>query len=108
MTVNEGLAVGVPLVVTDSINYSEVQSSGAGYVVGRDAAELANAIDAILQAPDKSKEMRIAGRRFANEQLSWIRVASLVNDAYSDVIEGFGNQVKNREVLRDRQIGVSA
>jgi glycosyltransferase involved in cell wall biosynthesis len=108
MTVNEALAVGVPLVVTDSINYSAVQTSGAGFVVKSDAAELAAAIDAILQAPDKGEEMRIAGRRFANAELSCSRIASVVTAAYDDVIEGFMNRDERQEVRRESEIGVSA
>ena len=108
MTVNEAFSIGVPLVVTDSINYSEVQSSGAGYVVRRDAGELANAIDAILQAPDKSEEMRTAGRRFATENLSWSRIASIVTAAYEDAIADFRNHQQRREAGRETQLGASA
>jgi glycosyltransferase involved in cell wall biosynthesis len=108
MTVNEALAVGVPLVVTDSINYSEVQSCGAGYVVARDSGELAKAVDAILQAPDKGEAMRIAGRRFATEELSWSRIAAIVNSAYSNVIEGFRSQDEGHEAPCDIEIGVGA
>jgi glycosyltransferase involved in cell wall biosynthesis len=86
MTVNEALAVGVPLVVTDSINYREVQSAGAGYVVGRNAAEVAKAIDAVLQAPDVSEEMRKGGRQFAREELSWTKIAAGVNDSYHEIL----------------------
>jgi glycosyltransferase involved in cell wall biosynthesis len=108
MTVNEALAVGVPLVVTDSINYSEVQKSGAGYVVGRDSGELAKAIDVILQDPDKGEAMRIAGRRFATEELSWSKIASIVNGAYSDAVEGFRNQDKGQKVRCEIEIGMGA
>jgi glycosyltransferase involved in cell wall biosynthesis len=108
VTVNEALAVGAPLVVTDSINYSEVQSCGAGLVVKSDAAELANAIDSILQAPDKGEEMRIAGRRFATEELSWSRIASVVQAAYSEAIQDPMNGDERREVRSELEIGISA
>jgi glycosyltransferase involved in cell wall biosynthesis len=86
MTVNEAVAVGVPLVVTDSINYGEVQSAGAGYVVRRDAAEIAIAIDVILRTSELGQEMRKAGRRFAAAELSWTRIARTVNRAYMDLL----------------------
>jgi glycosyltransferase involved in cell wall biosynthesis len=108
MTVNEALAVGVPLVVTDSINYSAVETSGAGFVVKRDAAELAAAIDAILQAPDKREEMRIAGRRFANAELSWSRIGSIVQAAYNEAIQGLIDRDEGHEVRHENEIGVSA
>jgi glycosyltransferase involved in cell wall biosynthesis len=108
MTVNEGLAVGVPLVVTDSINYGEVETAGAGYVVPRDAAQLANAIDRILQAPDTSKKMREAGRQFAMAELSWTRIAAIVEAAYGDAIAGLKDQDKLPDNWSEPQIGVNA
>lgn len=86
MTVNEALAVGVPLVVTDSINYGEVQSAGAGYVVRRDPVEIAKAIDAILQDPAANEPMRTAGRRFAREELSWNKIARTLSNVYREVV----------------------
>ncbi|MDX6528847.1 MAG: hypothetical protein QOH41_1137 [Blastocatellia bacterium] len=108
MTVNEGLAVGVPLVVTDSINYGEVESAGAGYVVPRDAAQLADAIDRILQAPDTSKKMREAGRQFAMTELSWTTIAAIVEAAYGDAIAGLRDQDKLPDNWSETQIGVNA
>jgi glycosyltransferase involved in cell wall biosynthesis len=86
MTVNEGLAVGVPLVVTDSINYGEVQSAGAGYVVRRKPAELARAIESILESPGGGAAMRDAGRRFAAKELSWPTIARVVSTAYEGML----------------------
>jgi glycosyltransferase involved in cell wall biosynthesis len=108
MTVNEGLAVGVPLVVTDSINYGEVETAGAGYVVPRDAAQLANAIDAVLEAPDRSEKMREAGREFATTELSWTRIAAIVEAAYGDAIAGLKDQDKLPDNWNEPQIGVNA
>jgi glycosyltransferase involved in cell wall biosynthesis len=108
MTVNEGLAVGVPLVVTDSINYGEVESAGAGYVVPRDAAQLANAIDRILQAPDTNKRMREAGREFARTELLWTKIAATVEAAYGDAVPGLQNKEKLPNNWSETQIGVNA
>lgn len=86
MSVNEALAVGVPTVVTDSTNYDEVQSAGAGYVVRRDAGELADAIASILNSPDKGAAMRDAGRRFAARELAWPIIGRVVHAAYDDML----------------------
>lgn len=91
MTVNEALAVGVPLVVTDSVNYSEVQSAGAGFVVKRDPEELAQAIESILESPDGGSAMRDAGRRFAAKELSWPTIARVVSTAYEEMLALQGN-----------------
>jgi glycosyltransferase involved in cell wall biosynthesis len=108
MTVNEALAIGVPLVVTDSINYGEVQSGGAGYVVSRDSTELANAIDAILAAPDLGDSMRSAGRKFAAAELSWSKIAAIVNAAYGEVIAGVTNQKQLQDAWPDTQVRANA
>jgi glycosyltransferase involved in cell wall biosynthesis len=96
MTVNEALAVGVPLVVTDSINYAEVESAGAGYVVRRDPAEVARAVESILESSDGGAAMRSAGRRFAADKLAWPRIAATVKLAYGEAIE----EIKQSEIVR--------
>lgn len=88
MTLNEALAVGVPLVVTDTVNYPEIQSEAAGYVVSRDPSEVAKAIAAIFEAPDKADLMRLAGRRFAAQQLSWTKVANVMKAEFEKVLLG--------------------
>jgi glycosyltransferase involved in cell wall biosynthesis len=87
MTVNEALAVGVPVVVTDSVNYSEVQSTGAGFVVKRDPQELAQAIESIIESPDGGSAMRDAGRRFARAELGSLRICQIVKAAYAEVLD---------------------
>lgn len=100
MTVNEALAVGVPLVVTDSINYGDVQSAGAGFVVRRNAGELANAIDSILKSRDGSTAMRDAGRRFAARELSWPMIARQLNAAYGEMLLTVPDHSKIRKAKR--------
>jgi len=108
MTVNEALAVGVPLVVTDSINYGEVQSAGAGYVVRRDADALAQAIDRILGSPDLGVSMRNAGRRFAAQKLSWSGIAEIVNRAYGDLIACTKSSNQHQDLLPRKQFQANA
>lgn len=108
MTVNEGLAVGVPLVVTDSINYGEVQSAGAGYVVSRDPRELASAIDWIFESSDGGAAMRAAGRRFAAEELSWFKIAATVSAAYGEAIADARNREKLHDTGRETRAGANA
>jgi glycosyltransferase involved in cell wall biosynthesis len=101
MTVNEALAVGVPLVVTDSINRRDVQSAGAGYVVKRNPMELAEAIHSILESPDGSAAMRDAGRRFAAKELSWPTIARRLNAAYGEILLTVPDHSKVRKARRN-------
>jgi len=86
MTINEALAVGVPLVITDSVNYPEVAACGAGYVVERDAEALARNINYVLQDHVAANKMRQAGRSFASSELTWSSVAKTVAQAYSEIL----------------------
>ncbi|HEX8847107.1 MAG TPA: glycosyltransferase [Pyrinomonadaceae bacterium] len=86
MTINEALAVGAPLVITDTANFDAIESAGAGYVVPRDSSKFANAIDSILQSPEGAAQMRLAGRRFAAEQLDWAYVAAQIKEAYAEIL----------------------
>jgi glycosyltransferase involved in cell wall biosynthesis len=60
-TISEALAVGAPLVITDTVHRPEVERAGAGQVIGRDADELASAIEDILRSPERAESMRAAG-----------------------------------------------
>ncbi len=93
MTINEALAVGVPLVITESVNYPEVEKFGAGYVVRRDPTEVAAKIDAILENPQASAKMREAGRAFAAAELAWSGVAMIVLQAYQEILAESRNDV---------------
>jgi glycosyltransferase involved in cell wall biosynthesis len=87
MTINEALGVGTPLVITDSVNYPEVELAGAGYVVVRpDSAALAAKIGSILDDPQMAEKMRETGRRFAAAELAWSGVAKTVLRAYAEVL----------------------
>jgi glycosyltransferase involved in cell wall biosynthesis len=86
MTINEALAVGAPLVITDSVNYPEVEARGAGFVGARNAEALAASIDRLLREPAAANKMRESGRSFASSDLAWSGVAETVLHAYDEII----------------------
>jgi glycosyltransferase involved in cell wall biosynthesis len=85
MTINEALAVGVPLVVTDTVHREDVERYGAGYCVRREAAAVAGAIDKILRSADRRESMRRSGRRYAAEKLAWPQIARALKSAYDEI-----------------------
>jgi glycosyltransferase involved in cell wall biosynthesis len=94
MTINEALAVGAPLVVTDTVNFNELEEAGAGLVVtGRDPSKYAGAVDSILSAPERSQSMRLAGRRFAAQELDWSRIAANMKLAFEEILSGASSGV---------------
>jgi glycosyltransferase involved in cell wall biosynthesis len=88
MAVGEAMALGAPLVITDTVNRPEVERVGAGRVVSRDAAELARAIEEIFQSPERARLMREAGRRFAAQYLDWANIAHNMNAVYNELLYG--------------------
>lgn len=85
---NEALASGVPLVITDTVQYDEIEEWGAGYVTSRKAPQVAAALANILAHPQKAREMADAGRRLAAERLEWSRVADAMVQVYEKVLAG--------------------
>jgi glycosyltransferase involved in cell wall biosynthesis len=88
ITIGEAMAVGAPLVITDTVHRPEVAAAGAGLVVSRDSDKLAGAIEEILRSPERGVLMREAGQRFAAEQLTWGRIAKRMNNAYREMVYG--------------------
>jgi hypothetical protein len=52
--------------------------------------------------------MREAGREFATTELSWTRIAAIVEAAYGDAIAGLKDQDKLPDNWSETQIGVNA
>jgi glycosyltransferase involved in cell wall biosynthesis len=75
MSVNEALAVGVPVVATESVNFPEVGQVGAGFVVPPDATVVADHVAKILADQELGREMGCRGREYARTKLSWGGIA---------------------------------
>ncbi|HEV2916057.1 MAG TPA: glycosyltransferase [Pyrinomonadaceae bacterium] len=103
MAMNEALAVGVPLVIADTVRFPEIRECGAGYVVPGGPQPLAEAISSILKHPEQARGMREAGRRFASERLAWAHIARDMIEAYEEVLAPVDQ--RERQIIL-RRIGV--
>jgi glycosyltransferase involved in cell wall biosynthesis len=88
MVVNESLSVGVPLVVTNSVNAAEVGRCGAGIVVAQDIVSIAEAIERVLEEKSVAAAMRTAGVRYAQANLSWDVVAVRFAQLFESILQG--------------------
>ena len=80
MAVAEAMALGVPVVVSDRVNIcDDIASTGAGLVVPRDVAQLA---DAIVRVLDDPRTMGEAGRRLVRERYAPDVVGPAMRAAY--------------------------
>jgi glycosyltransferase involved in cell wall biosynthesis len=86
MAMNEALAIGVPVIVTDTVQFDEVQQWGAGYVVPSDPQHLAAAVADILCHPEKADRMREAGRQMVAKRLAWPKVAEAMVRVYEEIL----------------------
>lgn len=85
MSVLEAMALGIPVVITDSCGLASiVRESGCGTVVDDSIEQLADAVAAILADPEAADAMGRAGRSLTTESLGMAAVATALDSAYSD------------------------
>lgn len=83
----EGMAAGVPVVVTPQVGLAPaVEQAGAGIVVPGNPEALGHALAALLADPEKQKQMGDRGRRAAVERFSWYSVAAAMSASYEQLI----------------------
>ncbi|MHC4989916.1 MAG: glycosyltransferase [Planctomycetota bacterium] len=86
MAVNEALACGLPMVITEGCNRPDVGEAGAGLVVEFDPAAVASALAAVLDDPGKRQRMSEAGRALFSERYTWEKIATMTVEAYEGVL----------------------
>lgn len=85
VAMNEALALGVPVVVTDRVRFDLIREYGAGVVTAPEPGQLAEAIVAVVRDVERARAMGEAGRRLAAERLAWPVVAQAMVAAYEVV-----------------------
>lgn len=84
MTVIEALALGRPVVVTDSCGLAPaVRSAGAGLVVDSSQASLTNAIDWLVCHPEERRSMGARGRKLVEREFSIDSVVNRLSAIYA-------------------------
>jgi glycosyltransferase involved in cell wall biosynthesis len=87
LAVVEALAAGAPVVISDQVNlWPELAAARAGVVVRCGAAELAAALEGILENPDAARAMAGRGRELVRARFAWPRVAAQMRDVYREIL----------------------
>jgi glycosyltransferase involved in cell wall biosynthesis len=86
MAMNEALAIGVPLIMTDTVGFNEVAKAGAGKIVPWDSQAVATVVVEVLRNRELALEMGEAGRRLAAGQLAWPKIAAAMAEQYSRIL----------------------
>jgi len=87
MSVLEGMASGLPCVITTGCNFPEALAAKAAYVVNIDADEIANALIQCLSNPQQAKEMGDRARQLIFEKYTWNRIASNLIEVYKAILK---------------------
>jgi len=87
MSVLEGMASGLPCVITTGCNFPEALAAQAAYVVNIDADEIANALIQCLSNPQQAKEMGDRARQLIFEKYTWNRIASNLIEVYKAILK---------------------
>jgi alpha-1,6-mannosyltransferase len=85
VAMNEALAIGLPLVITESVGFEEVQKCGAGMIVPARPDAIADAVASLLQRPRET--VAAAARKLAADRFAWPQIAQAILRAYAKVME---------------------
>jgi glycosyltransferase involved in cell wall biosynthesis len=86
MSVLEGMAAGLPCVITHGCNFPEAAIAKAARVVAINPDALAHAIMDCLRNPEKAQEMGARGREFIFNNYTWDLVAQQLIEVYTKLL----------------------
>lgn len=87
MSVLEGMASGLPCVITTGCNFPEAAAAQAAYVVSINAGELAGALSQCLSNPQQAKAMGDRARQLIFEKYTWERISSRMIEVYTAIFK---------------------
>lgn len=86
MAILEAMASRIPIVISESCHFPEVDEAGAGIVTPLKATAVAQAIDQVLNDRTRAESMAAAGRRLVEGRYTWDRVAEDCDRMYAAAI----------------------
>ncbi|HIK11972.1 MAG TPA: glycosyltransferase [Oscillatoriaceae cyanobacterium M33_DOE_052] len=86
MSVLEGMASGLPCVITTGCNFPEAGEAKAARVVPINSDDIASAILECLQHPEAAKEMGDRAREFIFQKYTWHQIATNLSQIYQAIL----------------------
>ena len=90
MPVLEAMACGVPVISTSGGALPEVVGDAGILVPPADAAALREAIDALLNDPERRRRIGEAGLARVRNSLTWRHAAQKTIEVYREAIDAYG------------------
>jgi glycosyltransferase involved in cell wall biosynthesis len=87
MSVLEGMASGLPCVITTGCNFPEAKAANAAHVVDVDTEAIAQALITCLKDPQEAKAMGSRARQFIFDNYTWDRVAANLIGVYQQILD---------------------
>lgn len=86
VSVLEGMASGLPCVITTGCNFPEAIEAQAAHIVNINADEVANALIQCLKNPQQAKAIGDRARKLVFEQYTWESIATKMIQVYTAII----------------------
>ena len=82
MSILEGMAAGLPCVITTGCNFPEAAARDAAYIVNTDPQEIARALSQCVSNPQQARHMGRRARQFIFENYTWEQLAKKLINVY--------------------------
>jgi glycosyltransferase involved in cell wall biosynthesis len=87
LAVVEAMAASVPVVVTRTCPWAEIETRGCGFWVDQSAAAVAGALRRLIENPALAAAMGARGAALVRERYSWEIIGRTMSAAYAGVLE---------------------
>ena len=87
VSVLEGMASGLPCVITTGCNFPEAEIEKAALVVEIDAKKITDALLWCLVNPEEAKQIGDRSRQFIFENYTWDKIAIKLEKIYSNILQ---------------------
>lgn len=88
LSVAEALSAGVPVVVTRTCPWEEIEKAGCGFWVEQDVGAIAAALCRLLADPARARAMGECGKAWVQGRFSWESIAQAMADRYAVALNG--------------------
>lgn len=86
MSVLEGMAAGLPCIITTGCNFPEAAQANVAHVVEANAEALTLALTECLADPEAAKTMGKRARQFIFNHYTWDKIASNLSETYRSIL----------------------